>query len=74
MKDLKMTYKNTEGRQIKAEYNTIMDFIDQMESDDIDIPMMDDTEVNAIFWENRLHEHNFNTIEELYNHCKNIIR
>ena len=53
MVDLKIRYNN-ENDEIKSrEYNTIMDFIDEMESDAIDIPMLDYDMVEATFFENR---------------------
>lgn len=74
MKDLTISYDNENGERIKQEYNYIMDFIDSMESDDIDIPIMDYQNVEADFWENPLHHKHFDTIWDLYNHCKKIIR
>ena len=50
MIDLMIGYDNENGeRRVKA-YDTIMDFIDEMESDSIDIPMMDYKDVNAEFF------------------------
>ena len=74
MKDLKIKYTNESGETINDEYNTIMDFIDQMDSDKIDIPMMDYENVEADFFENPLLHCKFTTIERLYNHCKAIVR
>jgi hypothetical protein len=74
MKDLKIRYKNENGDPISAEYNTIMDFTDAIESDDIDIPMMDYEDVEADFFENPLLHKHFNTIAELYDHCKAILK
>ena len=74
MKDLRVSYDNENGQRINAEYNTIMDFIDVMDSDEIDIPMLDCGNVEATFFENALQHKHFNTIEELYNHCVEITR
>ena len=74
MKDLKIRYNNDSGDVIHAEYDTIMDFTDMMESDDVDIQMLDYENVEADFFENPLLHKHFNTIAELYEHCKNIIR
>lgn len=74
MKDLKIKYTNKNGDVINAEYNTIMDFIDLMDSDDVDIPMMDYENVEADFFENPLLHCKFATIECLYEHCKSITR
>ena len=75
MKDLKISYDNGNGQRIYAEYNTIIDFIDTIDSeDDIDIPMLDYGNVEAIFFENPLIYKQFDTIEDLYNHCQEIIK
>lgn len=74
MKDLKIRYKNENGNTISVEYNTIMDFTDAIKSDDIDIPMLDYEDVEADFFENPLMHKHFNTIAELYEHCKAILK
>jgi hypothetical protein len=74
MKDLKIRYENENGDKINAEYDTIMDFTDAIESDEIDIPMLDYTNVEADFFENPLLHKSFNTIVELYEHCKAILK
>ncbi len=71
MKDLKIKYKNENGEVISGEYNTIMDFMDEMESD-IDIPMLDYTDVYAKFFDK--HEKHFETIKELLEHCENVTK
>ena len=74
MKDLKISYKNENDVVGKREYDTIMDFIDEMESDSIDVPMLDYTNVTYTLFENALNSGQFNTIAELLEHCKRIIR
>jgi len=74
MKDLIICYDNENGDTIGKSYNTIMDFINEMESDNIDIPMLDYTNVYAEFF-GRIHDgKSFDTIEKLLEHCKAIIR
>ena len=73
MKDLIISYDNENGNQIHREYDTIMDFLNEMTSDDIDIPMLDYINVNARFFENPLHDRTFGTIEDLYLHCKMMV-
>lgn len=51
-----------------------MDFIDTMESDEVDIPMLDYRDVHAMFFGNKLNKKEFNTIEELLEHCKQIVK
>ena len=53
MKDLKIRYNNENEEIKKCEYDTIMDFIDEMESDSIDIPMRDYNVVEATFFEEK---------------------
>lgn len=72
MVDLKIRYNN-ENDEIKSrEYNTIMDFIDEMESDSVDIPMLDYDMVEATFFEKR--KEYFVTIAELLKYCKEILK
>lgn len=47
-----------------------MDFIETMESDNFDIPMLDYEVINYIFFENRLNSGYGGTIESLLEHCK----
>lgn len=74
MKDLKITYENENKEVISREYDTIMDFIDEMESDDVDIPMLDYTNVTYTMFENKLNSGNFDTISQLLVHCKEIVK
>lgn len=74
MKDLKIIYDNENEERIEREYDTIMDFIDEMDSDKIDIPMLDYKNVTAVFFENPLQIKYFSTIAELLNHCKRMIK
>lgn len=74
MKDLKISYDNENGQRINMEYDTIMDFVDSIDSDNIDIPMLDYVNVEADFFENPLLHKHFETIEDLYNHCKSILQ
>lgn len=74
MFDLMIGYDNENRERVTKGYDTIMDFIDEMESDNIDIPMMDYENVNAEFFENPLQIKHFDTIGDLYSHCKEIIK
>ena len=74
MKDLKIVYENENGKCMDKEYNRIMDFIDEMESDKVDISMLDYRNVIAIFFENSFNTKYFDTIEELLEHCKGIVK
>lgn len=72
--DLRIDYTNTSGNIVHTEYETVIDFIDTMESDEIDIPMLDDTDVHAEFFNNKLNVKDFDTISDLLEHCKEIIK
>ena len=75
MKDLRISYDNENGQRIKTEYDTLMDFIDTIDSEDnIDIPMLDYKNVEADFFENPLLHKHFDTIEDLYTHCTEITK
>jgi len=74
MVDLKVVYENENGEQIEREYDTIVDFIDEMESDGIDIPMLDYGNVVATFFENKLNVEHYKTVGELLKYCENITR
>ena len=74
MKDLTFSYENCNREKIHLEYDTIMDFLNDIESNKMDIPMLDDEKVNATFFENKLNQKKFNTIFHLVEYCKNIIK
>ena len=75
MRDLRISYDNENEQRINAEYDTLMDFINAIDSEDnIDIPMLDYQNVNARFFENPLLDKHFNTVEDLYNHCIKITK
>lgn len=73
--DLQFSYTNCNSERLTARCETIMDFIDTMESDELDIPMLDDTNVLAVFFENKMHnQKQFNTVNDLLEHCKQIVK
>lgn len=74
MKDLKISYINENGEETTKEYDTIMSFTDGIESGEADIPSKECKNVSAIFFENKFYTKNFSSIEELYNHCKAIMK
>lgn len=67
-------YYNENDVEYFLRKNTVADFIDMMESDDIDIPMMDYRVKSAwISDDNVAKNTNFETIEGFYNYCKRIL-
>lgn len=73
MKDLMIKYRNDDEKEFTKLYDTIMDFIDEMESDSIDIPMLDYEIVEYIFFEKPLDRGYFNTINDILKYCKRIV-
>lgn len=68
-KELVFNCDTESGKRIHLEYNTIEEFIKQIETDNC----MNYTNVLALFCQNPFSVQEFNNIEELYNHCKLII-
>lgn len=74
MKDLIFSYDNENGERINKVYDRIFDFTDAMELNEKDIPMMDCKNVEADFFENPLYHKHFDNLDDLYNHCKAIMK
>lgn len=72
--DLRFDYKNENDDRIYVECDTIMDFINTMESDEVDIPMLDYKDVHAKFFDNEHNKKEFDTVGELLEHCKQIVK
>ena len=69
-----ITYYNENDVEYFLRKDTVADFIDMMESDDIDIPMMDYKVKSAWISDGDVAEKtNFKTIEEFYNYCKVVL-
>lgn len=73
MKDLMISYDNDNGERVHKVYDHIFDFTDAIELNNTDIPLMNYKNVDAYFFENPLSHSHFNTIEDLYYHCKLIM-
>ena len=69
MKDLMFSYNNANGKRIYKEYDTIMDFLSGI-TDYFDDKSIYCTNVNARFWEDPLRDKEFETVEDLYLHCR----
>ena len=74
MIDLMFSYTNENNERITEEYRTIMDFTDQVESGEIDAPVMSGSNVDAIFFENKYNTKSFQSVKELYDHCVEIMK
>lgn len=64
--ELKFTVINCENQEIKLEYFTMTSFLTDIESDKIDIPMLDDEIKDAFVYGKKTE---VNTVERLYNLC-----
>lgn len=72
--DLRFNYLTKNGNRAYIKCNTIMDFIDEMEYSDYGIPSIDSKDVHAKFFDNKLNTKEFNTVGELLEHCKRIVK
>ena len=67
MNNLVISYDNENDIRIKREYNGMLDFINEINSDNMDVPMLDYTNVTALICQNE--EKHFATINDLYAYC-----
>lgn len=74
MKDLIIRYRQNDGTVTRKEYDTIMDFIDEMESESKNKPHPDCHVIDYVQFENALISGSGTTIGSLLSHCKEIIR
>ena len=74
MKDLTINYINENNEEQTMEFDTIMDFADGVESGEIDVTTPVRGDVEATFFGNRHTTKNFPSLEELYDHCVEIMR
>lgn len=68
MIDLRIEYK-LNGEKHLLECNTIMDFLDAIESESI----TEGTDVKAVFWENKLMTYKCDSLHKLYKHCREMV-
>ena len=74
MFDLKFSYTHPTGAQFTEHYNLIFHFTDAVENGTYPKQFLSYGEVDASFFENPLLDKHFATVQELYNHCVNIMR
>lgn len=73
MKNLRIWYDNENDERIYREYKFLVDFVNEMESNNnVDIPMLDYSNVDAIFWGDKMKH--FNSIDDLLKYCKGILQ
>lgn len=71
MTDLKFSYTSPQAKRIHKEYETIMDFLEDVKNGNLPL---NGIQVNARFFENKLHNKQFKTLNDLYLHCINITK
>ena len=71
MKDLKISYIQ-DGKEQNKEFDTLMDFMVHYELSDDKKQMTTATNITAVFFEKKILIKRFNTIHELYEHCRAI--
>ena len=71
MIDLRISYINSCGAATFREYQTIMDFTEEFESNTFE---EDATWIKAVFFEKVSRTKYFNTLSELYNFCREILK
>lgn len=74
MTDLKFSYRAPCGLSVEEEYDTIMIFTDDVDTEVYPKKNLSYGPVDARFFENPLLDRHFETIKDLYNHCVNIMR
>ncbi len=74
MKDLKFSYTDKIGKRITEEYDVIYDFTDRIESGEIDASVLNGSDVDAQFFENKHNTKSFQSVKELYDHCVEIMK
>lgn len=72
MKDLVFTCSNGE-KSIYCAYNTVMDFLDDVDENKVSLDVLNAANFNATFFENEFNTYNCDSLASLYNHCNDII-
>jgi hypothetical protein len=76
MGELVFSYLNSGLERVEAEFLTVQEFIDTMndyDNDDVDIPMLDDEDVEAIFYGDDNDIKHFDTVDDLLTYCEELI-
>lgn len=74
MVDLKLNYTQPGGVHVTENYDTIMDFTDVVEDGTYPRHRLHFGPVDVTFFENPLLDKQFPTVQDLYNHCVNIMK
>ncbi len=71
MKDLKISFIQ-DGKEHNREYDTLMEFMIHYEMSDDKKHAATTGEITAVFFEKKILTKKFNTLHELYEHCRAI--
>ena len=74
MRDLVFNYDKSNGEKEQKVYLHIFDFTDEIENNEETAPSLSAKNVNAVFFENNLTSKHFDTVKDLYEHCKRIMQ
>jgi len=74
MFDLIFSYRKPNGERATEKHCTLSHFTDCIELNVYPKTVLSCTHVDATFFENPLLDQHFETVEELYQHCVNIMR
>ncbi len=74
MYDLTLTYQKIQGTTVERKYDTIMDFLSEIENKDKDAPPIHSLVKKAVFFENPRNIKKDCNVWDLYNHCKKILK
>jgi len=74
MKDLRIEYRDIHNKFVKMEYNTIMDFLDEMQEKERRETIKNASYIHYTLFENQKNSGFANNINELYSHCEKIVK
>lgn len=72
--DLMFSYEDENGEKKHKVYALIYDFTDDIEEQAETAPSLSGKDVDAYFFENPMTKKHFETVEDLYYHCKMIMK
>lgn len=72
MKDLRLKYKTKDGNISNSSYDTIMDFLDEVESEDVDKDILEAEVIRYVLFENSYNTGCNMSMKSFIRHCKNI--
>ncbi len=74
MIDLSFTCWTSDKSFVTREFDTIMDFTDAFENNELTPVVLNCTDIDATFFENPHNQKHFNCLKDLYEHCVYIMK